>query len=240
MNNIEQSLKSLRLPGMAQCWTSLVETRKYDSLTLSDGLQLLIQAETDQRKENRNARLVKNARFRYVSSIDELTLDATRGVDKNRLMELATCEYIRHGLSVLITGPAGTGKSTLASALGFQACMLGFKVSYFNITKLFETIKMARVTGNLHKFFDKMAATDLLILDDFGIKVLDGQQLLDFMEILEDRHGIKSTIIVGQVPVASWYDVLSGNKTAADAILDRLVHTSERFELKGNSLRQKK
>lgn len=140
---------------------------------------------------------------------------------------------------MLITGAAGTGKSWLGTAFGHQACMSGYKVAYYNVYHLFEEITLARISSTLHRFFAKLAQTDLLILDDFGMKVLDGQQLLDFMEIIEDRHGQKATIIISQLPVADWYDVMKGNTTAADAILDRLVHTSVRFELKGASLRQK-
>ena len=98
---------------------------------------------------------------------------------------------------------------------------------------------MARIESSLPKFFDKMAQTDFLVFDDFGMKVLDGQQLLDFLELIEDRHGRKSTIIISQLPVADWYDVMNSNSTAADAILDRIVHTAYRFELKGDSLRKK-
>ena len=105
--------------------------------------------------------------------------------------------------------------------------------------KLFEEITLARISATLHKYFAKIAQADLLILDDFGVAVLDGQQLLDFMEIIEDRHGRKATIIVSQLPVTDWYDVLSGNTTAADAILDRLVHTALRFDLSGTSMRKK-
>ena len=123
--------------------------------------------------------------------------------------------------SVLITGAAGTGKSWLGTALGHQACMNGLKVAYYNVYRLFEEIALARISSTLHRFFAKLAQTDLLILDDFGMKVLDGQQLLDFMEIIEDRHGQKATIIISQLPVADWYDVMKGNTTAADAILDR-------------------
>ena len=115
----------------------------------------------------------------------------------------------------------------------------GLKVAYYNIFRLFEEITLARVASTLHRFFVRLAQTDLLILDDFGMKVLDGQQQLDFMEIIEDRHGRKSTIIISQLPVADWYDVMKDNTTAADAILDRLVHTSVRFELQGPSMRKK-
>lgn len=239
MNVIANDLKNLRMPGMAQCWLSLEETRKADSLSLSDGLQLLLQAEKDQRKGNRNARLIKEARFRYQASVEEIMFDASRGMDKSKVMQLASCEYVRRGVSVLITGATGTGKSWLATALGYQACLSGLHVSYFNMQKLFERITMARIEMTLPKFFTKIAETDLLILDDFGMKVLEGQQLLDFMEVIEDRHARKSTIIISQLPVSNWYDLMKANTTAADAILDRIVHTAQRFELKGESLRKK-
>lgn len=238
MDEITNALKNLRMPGMAHYWTTMQETRQTDAFSLKDGLQLLIQAELDNRTLSRNSRLVKNARFRYQASISQVIYDSKRGVDKQKVLNLSTCDYVRTGVSVLITGPAGTGKSWLGTALGYQACMNGLRVAYYNVYRLFEEIALARISSTLHRFFAKLAQTDLLILDDFGMKVLDGQQLLDFMEIIEERHGQKATIIASQLPVANWYDVMKGNTTAADAILDRLVHTSVRFELKGASMRQ--
>lgn len=240
MDEITNALKSLRMPGMAHYWATMQETRQTESLSLRDGLQLLIQAELDNRTQSRNSRLVKNARFRYQASISEVIYDSRRGVDKQKVLNLATCDYVKNGMSVLITGAAGTGKSWLGTALGHQACMNGYKVAYYNLYRLFEEVCLARISSTLHRFFARLAQTDLLILDDFGMKVLDGQQLLDFMEIIEDRHGQKATIIISQLPVANWYDVMKDNTTAADAILDRLVHTSVRFELQGSSLRQKR
>ena len=239
MDEITTFTKELRLPGMENCWRSLIETRRVDGMSLRDGLQLLLSAESEQRKENRNARLLKTANFRYQATIMETRFDASRGLDKNRVMELVTCAYIKGGIPVIITGPAGTGKSWLATALGHQACMLGFKVRYYNVFKLFEQIEMARMEGTLTKFFNKIADTDLLIIDDFGVRSLDKQQMLDFLELMEDRHAMKSTIIVSQLPVANWYEMMKSNSTAADAILDRIVHTAQRFELKGDSLRKK-
>ena len=238
MDEITDNLKRLRLPGMEHCWQSLLETRRIEGLSLRDGLQLLIQAENEQRTENRNTRLLKTASFRYHATIMETRFDSSRGLDQNRVMDLATCAYIRNGIPVLITGPAGTGKSWLATALGHQACMLGFKVRYFNMLKLFEQVTEARMVGPVVKFFDRLADTDLLIIDDFGVRSLDKQQMLDFLEIMEDRHGKKSTIIASQLPVANWYDMMKSNTTAADAILDRIVHSAKRFELKGESLRK--
>ncbi len=240
MDEITNALKSLRMPGMAHYWATMQETRQTESLSLRDGLQLLIQAELDNRTQSRNSRLVKNTRFRYQASISEVIYDSRRSVDKQKVLNLTTCDYVKNGMSVLITGAAGTGKSWLGTALGHQACMNGYKVAYYNLYRLFEEVCLARISSTLHRFFARLAQTDLLILDDFGMKVLDGQQLLDFMEIIEDRHGQKATIIISQLPVANWYDVMKGNTTAANAILDRLVHTSVRFELQGESMRQKK
>lgn len=237
-NQIFQDLKGLHLSGMAECWLNLQETRKHQEIVLQDGLAMLIQAEHDQRAANRTARLIRNARFRYNASIEDIIFDPARGRDQGRIMQLATCEYIKQGASVLITGPAGVGKSHLASALGYQACLAGFRVRYFNMHKLLEGMQMARIESKAAKFFDRMADVDLLIIEDFGMKVLDGQQLLDFMELIEDRHARKSTVITSQLPVKSWYDVLAKNTTVADAVLDRLARTAHRLELKGDSMRK--
>jgi DNA replication protein DnaC len=224
---------------MNKGWTSIVETRRVQELSFTDGLQLLLQAEEEERSIKRFERLKTSARFRYQASIEEIHFDAARGLNKDLITHLATCDYITKGESVLITGATGCGKSFLASALGHHACIHGKNVSYFNTQKLLMRIKMARLDGSIMKFFDKLAKASLLILDDFGLSHLEQQQQYDLMEIIEDRHGRVSTIIASQLPVGSWYDII-GEATIADAILDRLVHTSHRIELKGESLRRKK
>jgi DNA replication protein DnaC len=238
MNQIETQLNRLRLSGMLKSWSALQETRKLHEISLIDGLELLLQAEEQERDNRRFKRLEYSAGFRYKASIEELRTDPARGVDKNLLAALSTGAYISKGESVLITGATGCGKSFFSSALGHQACLLGFKVAYFNTQKLMLKTKMARLEGTIYKFFEKLAKTDLLILDDFGLIYLEKQQQMDLMEIIEDRHGKTSTIIASQLPVASWYDII-GEETIADAILDRLVHSSYRIEIKGESLRKK-
>lgn len=239
MNTIETQLNRLRLYGMSRSWQALLETRRSHELSLSEGLELLLQAEQQDRSDRRFERLQKNARFRYQAAIEELNMEASRGLDKALVTQLATGDYLSKGESVLISGATGCGKSFLASALGNHACAQGYKVAYFNVQKLLLKTKMARIDGSIYKFFEKMAKTDLLILDDFGLTHLEQQQRLDLMEMIEDRHGRKSTIIASQLPVANWYDVI-GEETIADAILDRLVHASYRIELKGESLRKKR
>ena len=239
MNYFEEQFRSLHLSGMAECWQTIEETRKKESLSLDDGLRMLIQYEKDWRQNKRTARLIKKARFRYNATVADIICDPARGRDKDRVMELATCGYIDRGLSVLVTGPAGVGKSLIVSAYGNQACLNGYKVAYYNMQKLLETLQLARIEGTAMRLYEKLADVDLLIIDDFGMRVLDGKQLLDFMELIEDRHGRKSTMLASKLPVKSWYEVFAKNATIADALVDRLVKTSYHFELKGDSLRKK-
>lgn len=237
-NQIHQDLKEMRLSGMADSWLRLQETRTQKDVSLQDGLNILIQSERELRKSNRTNRLIKDAKFRYFASVEEVFYDKSKGRDQGKIVQLATCEYVKQGVSVLVTGPAGVGKSYIATALGYQACFAGCKVKYFNMQKLLETMQIARIEGKAARLFDKLADLDLLIIDDFGMKVLDGKQLLDFMELIEDRHGKKSTIISSQLKVEDWYDILANNTTIADAILDRVAKTSYRIELYGQSLRK--
>jgi DNA replication protein DnaC len=237
MMQIESQLSRLRLHGMGRSWQALLETRRQNELTLSEGLELLLQAEEQERNNKRFERLRMNARFRYQASIEELKFDASRGLDKGMIMALATGEYLSKGESVLITGATGCGKSFLASAFGYQACAQGYRVAYYNFQKLLMKTKIARKDGTIYKFFETTSKIDLLIIDDFGLSHLDQQQQMDLMEMIEDRHGKSSTIIASQLPVESWYDVL-GEETVADAIMDRLVHTAYRIELRGENLRK--
>ena len=238
MQNIEFHFSDLRLNGMRKTWQALLDTRRQHELSLTEGLQMLLDAELIERTNRRSDRLVKTAKFRYQATLEQIRYDTSRGLDKNLITDLATGQYIKDGASIIITGSTGCGKSYLASALGHQACAQGFKVAYYNVQKLMMKTRMARVDGSIYKFFEKTSKTDLLIMDDFGLTHLEKQQQLDFMELIEDRHQSKATIIASQLPLPSWFDII-GEETIADAILDRLAHTSFKIELKGDSLRKK-
>lgn len=215
MNTIENQFKQLRLQGMYITWKALMETRQHHELSFVDGLEVLLQAEALDRTNRRFERLTKTARFRYQATIEELNFNTSRGINTSQVTELATGGYLAKGESVLITGSTGCGKSFLASALGHQACSQGSKVLYFNTQKLLMQTKMSRLDGSFLKFFEKLAKANLLILDDFGLSHLDKLQQMDLMEIIEDRHGQSSTIIVSQLPVKSWYEII-GEATIAD------------------------
>jgi DNA replication protein DnaC len=200
---------------------------------------MLIDNEWDDRHNRNIERSLRNARFRYKASIEGVDYSIERGMNKNQVHRLADGEFISKKENILITGPTGTGKSFLASAIGHQACQLGFKVLYASTTRLFAQLKIAKADGSAIKEFMKIEKQDLLIIDDFGLQPFDQQSRNCLLEIIEDRHGKRSTIITSQLPVNKWYDVI-GEKTVADAIMDRIVHTAHRIELKGESLRRNK
>jgi DNA replication protein DnaC len=234
---IQEQMTQLRLAGMKTLYSSLSETRQLQNLNLDEGLELLLQAETENRNTRRTERLTQKARFRYKASLSEINYLENRNLDKNLIASLSDCSFINKGQSIIITGATGCGKSFLASALGQQACILGYKVLYSSLSKLFSQLKISRLEGTLAKITENIAKQQLLIIDDFGITGLDQQQAIDLMEIIEDRHGRHSTIIASQIPIAAWYDMIP-DSTIADAILDRLIHTATRVELKGDSLRK--
>jgi len=238
MEELKSLLHELRLSGMASCLESLYETRKLQDYSLVDGLNILIQSEKDVRFNNKYARLLKNANFRYSATIEQVRPSPARNLDATLLNLLAVGSYIENGESIIITGATGCGKSFLATALGYQACKQGHTVAYYNVQKLAAKLKEARIEGQMIKLLEKIAKTDLLILDDFALVHLSNDTQNDLMEVIEDRHSKKSTIIASQLPVSVWYDVFP-EATIADALLDRVTNGSHRFELQGPSLRKK-
>jgi DNA replication protein DnaC len=232
-----QKMRQMKFFGMVRAFRTSMENGNLDKVTNDEMVSILIDSEWDDRNNRRIARQLRNARFRYKANVEQLHFDIDRNLDKNQLMRLAECAFIQRKENLLITGSTGIGKSYIASAIGNQACTLGYKVLYTNATKLFSRLKMAKADGSYIREIAKIERQDLLILDDFGLQPMDGYGRSVLMEIIEDRHGNRSTIITSQLPVAQWYEVI-GEQTVADAILDRIVHDAHRIELLGESLRK--
>ena len=235
---ILQKMKQMKLHGMTSAFKASLEDGRSVHLTADELISFLVDAEWDDRNNRRVARRIKMARFRYKANIEQIDFGVDRNLDKNLMNRFSECHFIDKHENILITGSTGIGKSYIASALGNQACMLGYKVFYAGTSKLFAMLKMAKADGSYIKEIAKIEKADLLILDDFGMQPLDTHNRAALMEIIEDRHGKRSTIIAGQLPVGQWHDVI-GEKTVADAILDRIVHNAYRIEMIGESLRKR-
>ena len=232
-----EQMKQLRLYGMQRAFMTTMESQSVN-YTNDELVAYLLQSEWDDRDNRKIERLTKAARFRYTAVIEAIDYKASRQLDKNQIQRFASCGFIDKNQNILVTGSTGVGKSYLASALGHQACSQGYKVMYFKTAKLFTMLKTSKADGSYLKQINKLEKQDLLILDDFGLKPLDNINRHALMEIIEDRHAKKSTIIASQLPVQAWHDVI-GEKTIADAILDRLVHSAHRIDIKGESMRIK-
>ena len=232
--NLEQ-MNLMKFYGMATAYQSIIQGKQ--TFTNDELISMLIQAEWEDREARKIRRHLKAARFRYHAAVEEITYQPDRILDKTLMTRLTDCSFIKRHENILITGPTGVGKSFISSALGNQACHKGFKVLYFNTQKLFTRLKMSKADGSYMREINRIEKQDLLILDDFGLQEMDNQKRMAFLEIIEDRFDIKSTIISSQLPVSKWYDVI-GESTIADAILDRVVNGAHRIDLIGDSLRK--
>jgi len=231
-------IQQMGLYGMLRAFNASLETGMMKNVTADELLGYLIDAEWDDRHNRRLNRLIKAAKFRYQASFEEIDFQLRRDLDKNMMLRFSDCNWIENKRDVIITGPTGVGKSFLASALGYQACMYGFKVLYFNCCKLFSRLKLAKADGTYIKELNRIEKQNVLILDDFGLHPFDTQSRLFLLEIMEDRQGRGSTVISSQFPVKSWYEII-GEPTIADAICDRVIHSAFRIELRGESVRKK-
>lgn len=241
MNNNEtlEKLKQMRLGAMAELHQQHLQENHLIDMTADEYLAILTDHEWEDRQNRKINRLFKQANFKQKASIAEVDYQSQRSLDKNMLSRLANLDFIKRKENIIITGASGLGKSYLAQALGHQACLLGYKTIYSNMAKLFSRLKLSKVDGTYLKELNKLVKADLLILDDFGLQSFDNNARETLMDIIDDRYNETSTIISSQIPVSQWYNII-GEGTIADAILDRIVNSSHRVNLEGESLRKTK
>jgi DNA replication protein DnaC len=238
-HEILQLMNKLRLPGMRAAFEGILASSNLHGIGNDELLNLLLQAEVDERNNQQYKRRLQNARFRSNASIEEIDFITPRGLNKNQILRFTDGLFIKKAENMLITGPTGVGKSFLVSAIGHMACQMGYRVNYFIAQKLFSMLRMSKADESYARIIKRIEKHDLLIIDDFGMQPLDELNRMMLLEIIEDRHQLRSTIVSSQLPVEKWYETI-GESTVADAILDRLIHTSHRIEMSGESMRKLK
>lgn len=241
MNNYQtiEKLKQLRLKAMADLHHQNIHQQQLSSFTADEYLALLIDHEWEDRQQKKLNRLLRAASFKQLATVVEVDYVHHRNLDKNAFIRLCTLSFLQRKENVIITGPAGVGKSYLAQTLGNQACIQGLKVRYSGCARLLSELRLAKADGTYPKELRKLQRTHLLILDDFGLQAIDNTAREILMDIVDDRYNEASTVLCSQIPVSAWHATI-GEGTIADAILDRIVNSSHRIDLNGDSLRKLK
>lgn len=239
MNNNQtiEKLKKMRLNTMATLHEQCISNNRMEQLTADEYLALLTEQEWDARFNRRIKNLIKQAQFREQADLSDVKYTPERNLDKNMFMRLGTLDFIGRKENLIITGASGTGKSYIAQALGNEACIMEHRVLYTVTSKLLLELKHSKIDGTYLKMLNKIKKVNLLIFDDFGLQAFDNITREIILDIIDERHKQASTIIASQVPVSAWY-ALIGEGTVADAILDRIVNSSHRINLEGESLRK--
>lgn len=231
-------LHTLKLTGMAAALADQSAAPDITDLSFEERLGLLVDREMTERENRRMSSRLRQARLRHNAILEDLDYHSPRGLDKGLIQSLTSCQWVKEHLNVLITGPTGVGKTWLACALAHKACREGNTARYVRLTRLLRELSIAKGDGQYAKLLTNLAKVDVLILDDWGLMKLSAENRRDLLEVLEDRHGRRSTIATSQLPIEEWHGVI-GDATLADAILDRLVHNAYKINLRGESMRKR-
>ena len=234
-----EKLVALRLEGMAQALEEQRRQADINQLEFEERFGLLVERQWLWRENRTLAARLHHAQLKVAASLEDIDYRHPRGLKRAQIDQLRASRWVANHHNCLITGPTGSGKTYLACALAHQACRDGHRVGYYYAPKLFRELQNAQADGSLMKLLKKLSRAALIVIDDFGVAAVTGKQYRDLLEILDDRHGLGSTLLTSQFPVDEWHGVIN-DATVADAILDRLVHNAYRLKLEGESMRDPK
>lgn len=235
--NTAEKMKSMRMNAMADIYDQSITQNMYSEMGQDEFTALMIDSEWEDRQHRKIERLIARARFQTHASAADISYQSTRKLDKTIIQRLLCLNFMKNHENIIITGSTGVGKSYIAQAIGTQACQMLKTTYYFIAARFFNEARLAKLEGNYLKMIKKLTLADLLIIDDFGLTPIAKEDRQVLLEIIEERYQKKSIIIGSQIPVSGWHDLI-GEGTIADAILDRLVYSSHRIELQGESLRK--
>jgi len=236
---ILETLQAMKFYGMRRAFEDQMQMADIGKMSFEERLGLLVDREKTERENRRLKTRLHKAKLRHNATMEDIDFHHPRKLDKQLMLSFSSCEWVKAHHNVFLIGPTGIGKSYLACAIAQKACREGYSALYMRLPKLFSDLSLAKGDGRYGKLLSEFARTDLLILDDWGLSKLNKENQRDFLEIVEDRYEVGSTVITSQLPVSHWHEVID-DPTLADAILDRLVHNAYKMELEGDSMRKKK
>lgn len=231
-----QKLAAMRLHGLAAAFDEYLKDRRHDKLSFEERFGLMVDREWAERQQRRLKRRLSSAKLRESACVEDINYRHPRNLDRSVMQRLSTCRWVAEHENVVITGATGLGKTWLGCALANKACREGHTAIYARLPRLFHALQIARADGSYIKELSRMSKADVLILDDLGLSPIGDVERRDLLEVLEDRHGVRATVVTSQIPVKKWHETI-GDPTIADAFLDRLLHRAHRIELKGPSMR---
>jgi DNA replication protein DnaC len=233
-----EKLQALKLIGMAEAFQDQLSQPDIDRLSCEERFGLIVDRQWTWKENGRMQRYLKQAKLKLNACVEDIDYKTPRGIDQSVMMRLISCDWIRQHQNIIITGPTGAGKTFLACALANKACREGYRTFYIRSPKLYYEMAVSRGDGSYGQLINKLARTQILIIDDLGLAPMTDSERRDLLEVIEDRHGSASTIVTSQLPIENWHEHI-GDPTIADAILDRLIHNAHKIKMKGGSMRRK-